>query len=68
MAEPIKDPDDKFLILSPRIGPLSIEFNGEPLVTIYPDGTLKYGEHYTPDAAAQVFWDALGAERKNRLP
>ncbi len=36
------------------------------LVTIRPDGTIEYGEGYTPDAAAKEFWDAIGLERKQR--
>lgn len=31
----------------------------ELLVEIHPDGSLVYGPTYTPDAAAQVFWQAL---------
>jgi hypothetical protein len=37
------------------------------LVTIRPDGTIEYGPNYTPDAAAKVFWDAIGLERKQRV-
>lgn len=33
--------------------------NGQPLVTIHPDGHLDYGPGYTPDTAARAFWDAL---------
>lgn len=29
------------------------------LVSIYPDGTLKYHEGYNPDEAAKIFWEAL---------
>lgn len=35
-------------------------------VTIAHDGTITYGPGYTPDAAAKVFWDAVGLERKCR--
>lgn len=37
-----------------------------PMVIIHPDGRIEYGEGYTPDAAAKIFWDALGYERKQR--
>ncbi len=37
---------------------------GKTMVTIRPDGTIEYGEGYTPDAAAKAFWDAMGLERK----
>ncbi len=33
------------------------------LVTIHPDGTIEYGPGYTPDAAAKVFWQAIGEQR-----
>lgn len=33
--------------------------NGRPLVTIHPDGRLEFGPDYTPDAAAQAFWEAV---------
>ncbi len=39
---------------------------GKTYVTIKPDGTIVYGEGYTPDAAAKAFWDAVGLERKER--
>jgi hypothetical protein len=35
-------------------------------VTVNPNGTIEYGKDYTPDAAARIFWDALGFERKAR--
>jgi len=41
---------------------------GKAFVTIKADGTVIYGEGYSPDAAAIAFWDAVGLERKNRLP
>ena len=31
-----------------------------PLVTIKPDGVIEYSPDYTPDAAAKIFWEALG--------
>lgn len=33
------------------------------LVRIKPDGTLIYGPEYTPDEAADVFWQALARRR-----
>lgn len=33
------------------------------LVRIHPDGRLEYGEGYTPDEAAQVFWEAMARRR-----
>jgi hypothetical protein len=38
----------------------------EAYVAINPDGDVKYGKDYTPDAAAKAFWDAVGVERKAR--
>lgn len=38
---------------------IDLPFNGKPMVTIRPDGQLEFGEDYQPDAAAQVFWDAV---------
>lgn len=32
---------------------------GKLLVTIKPDGSLVYGDSYTPDGAARAFWGAL---------
>lgn len=37
------------------------------IVTIRPDGSIEYGEGYTPDAAAKAFWDAMGYERTQRV-
>jgi len=33
----------------------------------YEEGTIKYLPGYKPDAAAKIFWDALGLEARNRL-
>jgi hypothetical protein len=33
------------------------------LVLIKPDGRLQYGPEYTPDEAAEVFWEALARKR-----
>jgi hypothetical protein len=32
---------------------------GEPIVTIKPNGTVEFGEGYTPTEAARIFWEAL---------
>jgi len=57
-TEPFAVPDSVWV--SPWPQP-TVTINGEtaPLVTIHPDGTLEYGEDYTPDEAARQFWDAL---------
>ena len=68
MDEPTFDPDQTFAI-DPNVAPsFTIHMHDKPMVTIRPDGTIEYGEGYTPDAAAKAFWDAVGLERKNRLP
>lgn len=38
---------------------ISIPFNGQPMVTIRPDGRLEFGPDYHPDDAARAFWDAV---------
>jgi len=52
--------------ISNTLGPSSITI--QSLVTIRPNGVIEYGPDYTPDAAAKVFWEALGnsmpADRK----
>lgn len=42
--------------------------DGHPLVTIKPNGELKYGPGYTPDEAARCFWDALRYLAPARCP
>lgn len=43
---------------------LTITLEGkEDLVTITCDGTIIYGRDYTPDLAAQTFWEALSKHR-----
>lgn len=32
------------------------------LIRVNRDGTLEYGEGYTPDEAARLFWEALAHE------
>lgn len=39
----------------------------QPLVTIHEDGTLTYGEGYTPDVAAKAFFDALAENFADRM-
>ncbi|MER7815635.1 hypothetical protein [Streptomyces sp. NPDC096153] len=36
------------------------EGNGQPLVTVHFDGRLEFGSEYEPDAAARLFWEAIG--------
>ena len=43
----------------PHILQINAEGN-EMLVCIHPDGTIEYGENYTPNRAAQTFWKAMG--------
>jgi hypothetical protein len=38
---------------------LTLQSQGETLLNIRPNGDLEYGPHYTPDAAAQVFWETV---------
>lgn len=33
--------------------------NGQPLVSVHPDGRTEFGDGYHPDEAARVFWDAV---------
>lgn len=33
--------------------------NGQPLVSIHPDGRTEFGEGYQPDEAARAFWAAI---------
>ena len=40
----------------------------ETIVSISPEGTITYGEGYTPDLAAVAFWQALGYERTKVQP
>ena len=40
---------------------------GKALVTIKPDGVIEYGEDYSPDAAAKIFWEAIGFYHPSRL-
>lgn len=56
---PMSD-EDKSLLLGEVVLGTSKE---QILVTLKPDGTLEYGSGYTPDAAAQVFWEAMARGR-----
>lgn len=61
-------PSETFQIQQP---PDTITINGEdgqPLVTIHPDGQLDYGPGYTPDEAARRFWDAMRYYMPARCP
>ena len=49
-----EDAHDLISIYNPR---------GELLVAIQLDGQLTYGEAYTPDEAAQTFWQAVAKNR-----
>jgi len=44
-----------------------IDGSGQMMVKIKHDGTLEYGEHYNPDAAARAFWGAILAARPEQL-
>ncbi|MCL8016894.1 hypothetical protein [Streptomyces sp. AS02] len=33
--------------------------NGQPLVSVHPDGRTEFGDGYNPDEAARQFWDAV---------
>lgn len=50
-------------ITAPKVpaGALQIwdDTHSEPLVTITYSGQITYGPHYTPDAAAKIFWEAI---------
>ena len=40
---------------------------GKPLVTFTNDGTVTFGEGYTPDAAARSFWHAMAQRNPLRI-
>jgi hypothetical protein len=46
-----------------EVGALAIGTRQEILVLIKPNGSLEYGPNYTPDAAATIFWEAMGQKR-----
>jgi hypothetical protein len=62
------------VFIAGQIGPSSLsiytipegELKSRLIVIIKPDGSIEYGEGYSPDAAAKAFWDAIGLERKAR--
>ncbi len=39
---------------------IQIAFDGKVAVTIRPDGSVEFGEDYSPDEAATAFWLAVG--------
>jgi hypothetical protein len=55
----------------PHKGVLTLATNsGRIIVRIAPDGRVEYGEGYTPDAAAELFWTNMALKRvgmENRL-
>lgn len=56
----------------PRSPAPRLVINGEdqrtPLVTIHPSGEIEYGPGYSPDEAAQRFWDAMSRYFPGRCP
>lgn len=40
---------------------------GDAMVSISPDGNIEYGEDYTPDEAAKVFWEAIALQNPHAL-
>ena len=60
-AQPLPSPDLRHFDAHP--GELVIGTQGRVLVRIQPDGQLRYGEGYTPDDAAEVFWTSLALKR-----
>ncbi|WP_329131509.1 hypothetical protein OG552_10385 [Streptomyces sp. NBC_01476] len=55
---------------APRTDPAFSFHNAanEPLVAIYPDGSLQYGPGYDPDDAARQFWGAMAVHMPARQP
>lgn len=49
----------------PHPGEMIIATNQRMLVGIQPDGTLRFGEGYTPSEAAEIFWTSLALKRKD---
>ncbi len=41
---------------------------GQLLVKVWPDGRIEYGEDYTPDEAAHIFWTTLAKVFDPTLP
>lgn len=44
-----------------------IVLNGIALISINETGSLEYGEGYTPDAAAEVFWGCVAKNNPLRV-
>jgi len=38
---------------------ISFHFNEKMAVKVNSDGTIEYGESYTPDEAAKAFWEVV---------
>lgn len=47
---------------------LQISNANDFLVRIKPDGAIEYGKDYTPDKAAQVFWNAIAQRGQYFIP
>lgn len=62
LGQPVSEPDLQHFDAHP--GELVIGTQGRVLVRIQPDGQLRYGEGYTPDEAAELFWTAMALKRK----
>ena len=60
---PAKDQEPSLLERAIGSGSLVIGTKNNVLVTIDSDGVLSYGDDYTPDGAAEVFWEALQRQR-----
>ncbi len=61
-GQPVPIPDIQHFDAHP--GELVIGTKNRVLVRIQPDGQLRYGEGYTPDEAAELFWTAMTLKRK----
>lgn len=46
---------------TPKVLLTITDSNGDMLVQIDTAGCIQYGPNYTPDAAAQIFWNSIGA-------
>jgi hypothetical protein len=62
MTDGTTDPDEITLHDDSAYHNITISGENGPLVVINTStGEIEYGEHYTPDAAAKVFWEAIGS-------
>lgn len=48
-------------------GELTLQMNDRVLVRIRADGSHEFGPDYTPDFAAQVFWQAIAKSHPNAI-